>query len=399
MIILHDHCADLLAAALGLLALGFIAGTDMTTVAANEPDPNTDNNSAVTVTPILESAKVLFLLHGMNSDPSTWNDFIALKFDNSCPTIAGGVLTDNPTPNPQGVLCYRIRFGSFDATSGRLGLEGVTATSPSSGDFSTFAQLGQEARRAVRAILNRHRNAEVVMLGHSRGGLAARAFLQQAGSRAKASIVGLLTTGTPHRGSRLSRSYRYLETHPRQACQNTPCQADWEVVDFLRGERGCFGTENPEPLDVRRPTIHDLADDALAIDELNQGIGLLPADIQYGQIVYKGLDLGILKTDIPLFGEYSVFDREGRSDICDQVSKDAERFILGDDAQPSQYPGDGVISAANQRYFNLPGFPGSLERLNRLRVEDEIVHTEEPRQEAHISMVLTDMMGPWWSGP
>ena len=88
----------------GLLALVFIIGTQAAT--AQEP------------------AKVLLLLHGMNSSPDTWNDFVALKFNNSCAIIANGVLTDNSTPNPQGVLCYRIRFGSFDVSSGRVGLRG-----------------------------------------------------------------------------------------------------------------------------------------------------------------------------------------------------------------------------------------------------------------------------------
>src|SRR5437764_5212953 len=155
-----------------------------------------------------EPAKLLLRLRGMNSSPDTWNDFVALKFNNSCATIADGVITDNSTPNPQGVLCYRIRFGSFDSISGRVGLEGITAASPSSGDFSSFTDLGREVRRAVRGILNRHGNAETVVIAHSRGGDAARTFLQQQiASQAKASVVGLLTTGAPHRGSQLGRIY------------------------------------------------------------------------------------------------------------------------------------------------------------------------------------------------
>ncbi|MBA2593569.1 MAG: hypothetical protein M3495_19950 [Pseudomonadota bacterium] len=358
----------------GLLALVLIIGTQAAT--AQEP------------------AKVLLLLHGMNSSPDTWNDFVALKFKDSCAIIANGVLTDNPAPNLQGVLCYRVRFGSFDLSSGRVGLEGITATSSSSGDFSSFRDLGREVRRAVRGILDRHRNAETVLVAHSRGGLAARAFLQQrAGFRVKASVVGLLTTGAPHRGSRLARFYKYLEGHPRGSC----CQGDWKVVDFLRGKRKCrvglIRIENPTRLDVRRPTISDLADDSPAIDKLNSGITLLPAAIQYGQIVYRGLDLGILKTDIPLFDDYSIFG----DGICDQVSTEAERFMLGDN-MPSQYPGDGVLPGASQRYFNLPRFSGDPTKLHRLGVDSGIMHTEETEQEAHISAVLAAMMGSWWTG-
>ena len=372
--LLQAKNTSLLVRVVGLFALVFIIGIQ--TATAQEP------------------AKVLLLLHGMNSSPDTWNDFVALKFNNSCATIADGVLTDNSTPNPQGVLCYRIRFGSFDLSSGRVGLEGITATSSSSGDFSSFTDLGREVRRAVRGILDRYGNAETVVVAHSRGGLAARAFLQQQiGFRAKASVVGLLTTGAPHRGSQLGRIYKYLKAHPRGTC----CQADWEVVDFLRGTRSCevdlFPIENPTPLDVRRPTIRDLADDSRTIDELNRGIILLPTAIQYGQIVYRGLDLGILKTDIPLFDKYSIFG----DGICDQVSSEAEGFMLGDNT-PSQYSGDGVLPAANQRYFNLPGFSGDPTKLHRLRVDSGITHTQETEQEADISSVLAAMMGSWWTG-
>lgn len=358
----------------GLLALVFIIGTQAAT--AQEP------------------AKVLLLLHGMNSSPDTWNDFVALRFNNSCAIIANGVLTNNSTPNTQGVMCYRVRFGSFDLRSGRVGLEGIKGTSSSSGDFSSFRDLRREVRGAVRGILDRHGNAETVLVAHSRGGLAARAFLQQrAGSPVKASVVGLLTTGTPHRGTQLGRIYKYLEAHPRGTC----CQDDWKVVDFLRGKRRCriglVRIQNPTPLDVRRPTIRDLADDSPAFDTLNPGITLLPAAIQYGQIVYRGFDLGILKIDIPVFNEYSVF----RDGICDQLSSEAERFILGRNA-PSKYPGDGVVPVANQRYFNLPGFSGDPTKLHRLRVDSGIIHTQETEQEAHISAVLAAMMGSWWTG-
>ena len=339
-----------------------------------------------------EPAKVLLLLHGMNSSPSTWNDFVALRFNNSCAIIANGVLTDNSSPNPQGVLCYRITFGSFDLSSGRLGLEGIKGTSSSSGDFSSFTDLRREVRSAVRGILDRHGTAETVLVAHSRGGLAARAFLQQK-TGLKASVVGLLTTGAPHRGTRLGRIYKYLEAHPRGTC----CEADWEVVDFLRGKRKCrvgpIRIENPTRLDVRRPTIRDLADDSPAIDKLNSSITRLPAAIQYGQIVYRGVDLGTLKIDIPVFDEYSVFG----DGICDQLSSEAERFILGTNA-PSKYPGDGVVPVASQRYFNLPGFSGDPTKLHRLRVDSGIIHTQETEQEAHISAVLAAMMGSWWTG-
>jgi triacylglycerol esterase/lipase EstA (alpha/beta hydrolase family) len=39
----------------------------------------------------------------------------------------------------------------------------------------------------------------IVLLGHSRGGLAARSFMQ-GGYENKNSVLSMITTGTPHKG-------------------------------------------------------------------------------------------------------------------------------------------------------------------------------------------------------
>lgn len=269
--------------------------------------------------------KALLLLHGMNSDPLTWNDLVQLDFGNICPEIVQGLIIDPESTTK--VLCYRLRFGMYDVGvfGGRTGLEGVTAANsppPSSGDFSNFDQLGLEVRAAVRAILNRHPNAGIVLLGHSRGGLAARDFLQKA-SPERNKVVGLLTTGTPHLGSPLGRVYRYLRNHGR-----LDAPADWRVVDFLRGSANCSNViryKNPSPLDLRRPTIDDLSSDSAWVRSINQYISFLPSTIKYGQLYYPLLRLGIL-AEI-LGQQYSVFDRPGIGDICVQLTADGAEQI------------------------------------------------------------------------
>ena len=124
------------------------------------------------------------------------------------------------------------------------------------GDFETFTELGQEVDDAVVALLDpighpENENAQIILVGHSRGGLSARAFLQGGSSHGDA-VIGLLTTGSPHLGSRMGRIYEWLGTYPRNAAGTD--EDDWEVVDQLM--------DSPEGIDVRRPVIGDLASKA-----------------------------------------------------------------------------------------------------------------------------------------
>ncbi len=363
-------------------------------------------------------ARVVLLLHGMSSDANTWNDFVDREaaFDGNgdrCPTIFDGVIQDwsfhLSRESPPALSCFRVRFGAHDGWSGRVGVEGVRAHGPRSGDFSTFDQLGSEIGDAVRAIKHRFEDAypnvelRIALVAHSRGGLAARAFLQGSGrEEEKRSIVALLTTGTPHLGSPLGRIHRYL----RDYCLNAdgsrydpsgffglfsgPCHDDWQVVDFLRSRSNClldslyrfFTSEgDPEVLDVRRPTIDDLSDRSWYIDRLLTDRGRLPANVEYAALKYTGVELGRLASN------YRIFDLWG-IDPCDQVSKQAEGYLL--------YPsgsnrgvnlGDGIVPFESQM---LP----SLRKVTYAEYGGDTgtLHIEEPkrltRQQADISFML-----------
>lgn len=74
------------------------------------------------------------------------------------------------------------------------------------GDYSTFTDLGSEVEAAINAIsLIEGDNSKIILVGHSRGGLAATRFLQKGNSSVKNKVAGLVTTGTPHSGSRFGR--------------------------------------------------------------------------------------------------------------------------------------------------------------------------------------------------
>jgi hypothetical protein len=339
------------------------------------------------------AVKALLLLHGMNAGFESWNELARLRFRNNCPRVVAGAIIGADSKNPNNnVLCYRLNAGMYDFVSGRKGLEKLTpAGGRTSGDFSSFAQLGLEVRAAVRGILNRHPKAKIVLLAHSRGGLAARAFLQQ-GSSERQAVIGLLTTGSPHKGSHLGRIYQYLKNHPcrpRDICDGKNEEDDWAVVDFLR--KGLVTEFAEANLDVRKPTIGDLADNSTAIKTLNADIIHLPVQLAYGALLYAGSRMGDLATS--LFTTCSIFEDDL---FCPDVSKSAQAFMLGNQS-PGFLTGDGIVARTHQRYFDITGFPRAVKTKVALTGEAETLHTSETEQEADLNKLLTQTMGKWWT--
>lgn len=160
---------------------------------------------------VAQPKKAVLLLHGMNSNRKTWNKLVSNNagFDGQCPNIReASFKTVKLQPNSEGIYCMRFDFGGLDRSpSAPKGLDNKICSESGgcSGDYSTFAMLGREINSAINGVKSRlGNNVQIVLLGHSRGGLAAREFLQ--GNTAnKANTVGLITTGTPHAGSPLRR--------------------------------------------------------------------------------------------------------------------------------------------------------------------------------------------------
>ena len=64
---------------------------------------------------IVGRQKILLLLHGMNSNTSTWDTFVSAAFGGSATDIRDGEFRGPvPTPNAKGVYCYRLQFGHYD---------------------------------------------------------------------------------------------------------------------------------------------------------------------------------------------------------------------------------------------------------------------------------------------
>ncbi|MDD5275906.1 MAG: hypothetical protein PHR16_07465 [Methylovulum sp.] len=343
----------------------------------------------------VQSSHVVLFLHGMNSTAETWNDAASQYYEGICADIFNGRSHVAAKANAQNSYCYRVNFGAYDATSTNKGLENAwdyaQALGATSGDFSTFNQLGAEVNKAINAIKRQLPNPQILFVAHSRGGLAARAFLQQpAYSQNKANVVGLITTGTPHKGSRLGRIYKYMVADMMNADGSRKTDADsvndWHVVGFLNGSEESFFFTNPTPLDARRPVIDYLADNNALIKKLNKNQSALPA-IKYGAISYANVDLGQLGL------LYQLFAGSG-ADIFPKLSTPAEIAIKGHSADgnpkpSSDYMGDGIVTVQSQEAL------AANAKKKRYTPFFHIYHTDEPKQTADIAD-MTCRLGFAW---
>ena len=330
--------------------------------------------------------RVLVVLHGMNSGPETWDAFVdAMEFE-SAPSIFDGNFVEDVAalPDPFGVYCYRVQFGSFDKISQRKGVGGIefpVEETHLGGDFSSFDDLGREVSLAVNRIESEHGdNCEIILLGHSRGGIAARSFLQNADlQHSQRNIAGLVTVGTPHKGSQLARIYDYLDKEDNKQDEDT-----WEVVEFLRN------LENVS-FDLRFPTIGDLADTSNPIVALNRSWNQFPDGVALWMFSYEGVGLGILSR-VP---RYTVFDR-GFGDLFPQVSEKAKQFLIGNRSPDDRtLSGDGIVTSQSQlSKFTVPG-DRPLSRTVRSISNRNVTHTEEPDQVTDLKWAINGQIA-WW---
>ncbi|MEQ1529419.1 MAG: hypothetical protein ABL925_08890, partial [Methylococcales bacterium] len=332
--------------------------------------------------------KVVLLLHGMNSDTSTWKDYVRKNFK-SCNAIDNGGIIGAVNKFP--VNCYAVRFGAYDA-KGENGLENAKQWATDNnirkaGDFSTFDQLGKEVDKAVGAIKSYHPGAHILVIGHSRGGLAARAFLtNQANPEPLNSlwanyVDGLITTGSPHNGSPVGKIYTWLKNHPHDDCDFfDDCWDDWLAVDQL-----AFLLKTLDAgLDARRPVISYLTPGSTQIVKLNNG--KVSADIVTGQIRYGGLPLGMLS------GSYNIFpsDRNGGklSLLSSKLTDPAVDFIIGKgiNGDNKNLLGDGIVPLNNQSYADA--------YVDKTYESNKVLHTDEPKKVTDINSMICKLKSP-----
>ncbi|WP_394754140.1 esterase/lipase family protein [Crenothrix sp.] len=334
--------------------------------------------------------QVVLLLHGMNSNGSTWNKLVdnSAGFDGQCTNVRDPKF---PTivikPNSEGVYCMRFNFGAYDRLStAPKGLDKKICSEAGgcSGDYSTYDTLGKEIEGVIRRIRTRlGTTAQIVFLGHSRGGIAARAFLQSSTSALKVNVVGLITTGTPHAGSPLGRYYTYMakkclpESDHDGLFDTSDCADDWRFINS-------FAIKDIGGLDLKAPTISFLSEISPVLNVLNAKVTALPK-IKFSQLSYDRIKFGCLGGD-PIDEEsgcgYDIFG----SRIRGKPSGDGLNAVLNGRAR-DLLRGDGIVPVNSQKMSLLKGWNNAVvpyARANR-------VHIAETEQTLDLAIALRNM--------
>ena len=304
---------------------------------------------------ILPKQKVVLLMHGLNSSPVTWDKFVSNEFPNGCSVIDMADRYNHFTPGSKTVtnqvVCYNLKFGEFDNTNGAKGLANEQcspAVDNCSGDFETFAELSEEVNAVVKRITDVYNgNAEFIFIAHSRGGLAARTYLQNQSFENRDKIKALITTGTPHKGSPLGRSYQYMNDNcldsNNQRILTGTCENDWMVFDQLKGDTHIH-------LNLAVPSIKYLAPEHNEVIELEQNIQDLPSSIEYTQMVYTDRDLGVLAQIFGFPAAASIWDENNNPVFTIGKASDPLKSYMLNGHTRASYSGDGIVPKQSQQF-------------------------------------------------
>lgn len=143
----------------------------------------------------------IILVHGLGMNRFFWTD------PGQCRALGGQgrmtlFLTGSPTPEKKGLFSIGSPDPDLTGLGTRLADEGFGLVSWSQRDaLGPAARVLEEIDYAVARATETWPERPLYMIGHSRGGVLARRYLQESGNRR---IVGLVTICSPHRGTRLA---------------------------------------------------------------------------------------------------------------------------------------------------------------------------------------------------
>jgi broad specificity phosphatase PhoE len=342
--------------------------------------------SAILISPNARAAAtavdtVALLVHGTNSSPTTWNDVVKSPFfANVCPIVRLGVAVTQVS------RCYRYQFADR-----RVDNEVWTR-----GDGATFFQLGKEVQAALDNIAKKVSAKKVILAAHSRGGLAARAYLQSLTALPKFKIA-LLTIGTPHQGTPFGRIGVWMRDKH---------YGPDDTIDDLRfvfsPSVRYMASDHKSPLQPINSAV------SAEIWKLNAGAKTLASRVSsFGVIYSTGLYLGqkgygdcnlldgfCALLSAPLlpgsfdkmlgFTLKNIADINKRSLLPDTWRCDGDR--------QTRYPwacdGDGIVPAVSQRLNLLPGFNRGTRPL-RVAALTRVPHTAETGRVTVIANMLS----------
>ena len=333
--------------------------------------------------------KVVLLLHGLASNPSTWTNLINDDsfFNRSCISLkAGKDKAYIPKINSDGIYCYNVIFGSDDKKLKGLDNKRCNNINGCSGDYSSFKTLAKEIDLVIKNIIdNLGTNTEILLLGHSRGGLAGREFLQSDDSSYKKYVKSLVTTGTPHQGSPLGRFYTYMNEKcvPKSLYQNDNgiCEDNWEVIKFFAGERWYFPKSS---MDLQSPSIKLMSPESESIIELNNNLYLLK-NIKIGELSYSMTSFGVLtsgRIDYDLYKYRRQLGDHPHPSTLTAVEKGETR---------DYYKGDGIVPVYSQELSRLLKKEFRTVDVYLHNTKDSVIHTEETKRITDLKNVMNNI--------
>lgn len=346
-------------------------------------------NGANAASLVVKPKQVVLLLHGMNSNLKTWNKLVSNNagFDGHCANPSdANFSTVKLASNSEGVYCMRINFGSLDRH--RLAPKGLdkkicSESGGCQGDYSTFDTLGREIAMAISRIQTRLGvEVQIMLVGHSRGGLASRSFLQST-SPFKHNVVGLITTGTPHAGTPLGRYYAYMEKTclPESKYDGlfdfSNCANDWSFVNSVP-------VKNLGGLDLKAPTIGFLSEGSPAVTLLNGKLSALPA-IKMAQLSYADIKFGCLGGDVIDSEKNCGYDIFG-SIVRSKPSGAGLNAVLNGRVR-DLLRGDGIVPVYSQKMTSLKDWKIPVKNYVKLKR----VHIVETEQILDLTTALTNM--------
>jgi len=343
----------------------------------------------------IEKKKAVILLHGLASSPTTWNSLISDDsfFDGQCEIIEfDEALSELPIENADGLSCFNLKFGGYDRAEGyySTGLDDkkCARVGGCSGDYTNFQLLGSEVESAVAKVVNKLGiDTEIVLLGHSRGGLAARAYLQNTLATNKEYIKGLVTTGTPHQGSPFGRFYQYMDENctPKIAYRqdNGRCEDNWETIEMLLGTRTFLGFNyHPDyAMDLLAPSIDFLSPSSPDITSLNDNLFSLE-NLVIGQLSYAGTEFGQLASNYDLY-DYGVWFSG------DHPHSSSLRYVE-DGATRASLIGDGIVPVNSQKLSLLLALD-AREVDVELASPARVLHTDETGRVSDLAAIFEKM--------
>jgi len=313
------------------------------------------------------SDTVSLFLHGLNSDADAWRAFNRNEMGGQCERITSATISrDEPIARTP---CYLYDFDEKTVSGIRWGR----------GDGSTYAELGTEVGKAVDWIRLRHDIRTLVLVGHSRGGLAARAYLQSLPTRLPFR-TGLVTIGTPHLGSPFGRTRWWLNAHKRE-----PRDEDCELVHsswlkfIFSPSTGHLATSHGSDQRPQRSLVSE------AIWALNDGAPMLRNVDLFGELRSKLMTFGENVSGFPFYLDASTLAKCLTNSDSEQT--ELLNYIKSNLPDSWLSEGDGIVAFESQQLLNVPGAPRGM-TVWYIDLKQRTSHVDETSRTSSIKAIL-----------